>query len=144
MSAAVDGAVAIFSSFCDYNGVDPSTRLAPHCGPQWHLGAGTSEASPELAGIVAIADQAAGHRIGWLNPALYRLAEQQHHGGIADVEGGSNSYAFCSEACGIAGQTPTVVPGFQATEGYDMASGLGTIDAARFVQAIADLDAGAG
>jgi hypothetical protein len=35
-----------------------------------------------------------------------------------------------------------VVPGFEATAGYDMASGLGTIDAARFVAAVASLDAG--
>jgi len=141
MSAALDGAVDVFSSFCDSGDVDPSTGKPVRC-PAWHLAAGTSEASPELAGIVAIADQAAGHSLGWLNPALYRLAEHEHHRGIVDVEAGSNSYLFCSAACGTPGQTTTAVPGFQATEGYDMASGLGTIDAARFVEAIAELDAG--
>ena len=142
MSAALDGAVDFFYSFCDYGRVDPSTGRPPLCGPQWHLGAGTSEASPELAGIVAIADQVAGHSLGWLNPALYQLAEHEHHSGIVDIEVGSNSYLFCSGACGTPGQTTTAVSGFQATEGYDMASGLGTIDAARFVKAIAGLDAG--
>jgi subtilase family serine protease len=34
---------------------------------------GTSLASPVFAGIMAIADQAAGHRHGFANPALYRL-----------------------------------------------------------------------
>src|SRR5437588_1332016 len=80
MSAALDGAIDVFSSFCESSDVDPSTGKAVRC-PAWHLAAGTSEASPELAGIVAIADQAAGRRIGWLNPALYRLAEHEHHRG---------------------------------------------------------------
>src|SRR5882762_7243062 len=70
MSAAVDGAVDTFSSFCDSAEINPSTGKPVRC-PAWHLAAGTSEASPELAGIVAIADQAAGRRLGWLNPDLY-------------------------------------------------------------------------
>ena len=52
----------------------------------------------------------------------------------------NRSFGFsCSGSCGTPTETATVVPGFQATEGYDMASGLGTIDAARFVKAIAGL-----
>ena len=142
MSAALDGAVDVFSSFCDSGDVDPSTGKPVRC-PAWHLAAGTSESSPELAGIVAIADQAAGRRIGWLNPDLYRLAEHPRHSGIVDVEQGSNTFGFfCSGSCGTPTETATVVPGFQATKGYDMASGLGTIDAARFVKAIAGLGAG--
>jgi subtilase family serine protease len=142
MSAALDGAVDVFSSFCDSSDVDPSTGKPVRC-PAWHLAAGTSEASPELAGIIAIADQAAGRRIGWLNPDLYRLAEHPSHSGIVDVEKGSNSFGFfCSGSCGTPTETATVVPGFQATKGYDMASGLGTIDAARFVKALAGLGAG--
>ena len=122
--------------------MDPSTGKPARC-PAWHILAGTSEGSPELAGIVAIADQAAGRRVGWLNPDLYRLAEHPLHNGIVDVEKGSNSFAFfCSGSCGTPTETATVVPGFQATKGYDMASGLGTIDATTFVKALAGLDAG--
>jgi subtilase family serine protease len=142
MSAALDGAVDVFSSFCDSSAVDPSTGKPLRC-PAWHLSAGTSEASPELAGIIAIADQAAGRRLGWLNPDLYRLAEHGGHSGIVDVQQGSNTFQFfCTGSCGTPTATATVVPGFQATKGYDMASGLGTIDAARFVKAIAGLGAG--
>ena len=142
MSAALDGGVDTFSSFCSSNAVDPSTGKPARC-PAWHILAGTSEGSPELAGIVAIADQAAGRRVGWLNPDLYRLAEHHHHSGIVDIEKGSNSFGFfCSGSCGTPTETATVVPGFQATKGYDMASGLGTLDAERFVKALAGLDAG--
>jgi subtilase family serine protease len=33
----------------------------------------TSEATPIFAGVVALADQLAGHRLGWINPDLYAL-----------------------------------------------------------------------
>ncbi len=58
MSAAVDGAAWIYDSFL---GAGASG---------WDLIGGTSEASPIFSGIVAMADQVAGHRLGWINPAL--------------------------------------------------------------------------
>ncbi|HWD08225.1 MAG TPA: S53 family peptidase, partial [Actinomycetota bacterium] len=91
MSASVDGAVDTYSSFCNYSAIDPTTGTAPACGPAWSLGSGTSEATPEFAGIVALADQAAGHPLGLLNRALYRLAARGAPG-IVDVTGGDNSY----------------------------------------------------
>ena len=87
---------------------------------------GTSEATPEFAGVVAIADQFAHHRLGLLNPALYQLA-RKHAPGIVDITAGNNTVTFTQE-----GQTFTV-PGFQAVPSYDMASGLGTVDAAKLV-----------
>ena len=50
LSAAVDGGVIVCYSF-----VRPQSP--------WHIFGGTSESSPLLAGVVAIADQAAGHRL---------------------------------------------------------------------------------
>ena len=88
---------------------------------------GTSEATPVFAGVVALADQLAGHRLGWINPSLYRLgALSQHtsqHTGIVDVTTGNNSFAR--------------VTGYNAVGGYDLASGWGTIDAYKFVHALA-------
>ena len=110
MSAAVDGGVAVYFTF-----IRPNSP--------WHIFGGTSEASPLFAGIVAIADQAAGHRIGYLNNHLYHLSS-----GIVDVTSGNNSFAG--------------VTGFTAGPGYDLASGLGTIDAAKFVQALVQDDQG--
>ncbi len=70
--------------------------------------------------MVSIADQAAHHRLGWLNPRLYHL--HAANTGIIDVTIGNNSFA------GVAG--------FSAGPGYDLASGLGTLDAARFVDTL--------
>ena len=64
MSAAVNGAVDF------YDTTDPSVA-------GWGIVGGTSEASPLFSGIVALADQVAGHSLGYLNPALYAMAQQR-------------------------------------------------------------------
>lgn len=114
MSAAVDGGAWIYSSY------DPTAT-------GWDITGGTSEACPLFSGIVALADQAAGHRVGNINEALYTLYKQSAHGkntGIVDVnDGTNNSYQG--------------VDGYTAVNGYDMATGVGTVDAARFVPALA-------
>jgi subtilase family serine protease len=115
MSAAVNGAAWVYWSFP----VDAG----------WNLVGGTSEATPIMSGIVALADQQAGHRLGLINPALYLLGGLSRLGvpntGIVDVTSGNNTFAG--------------VTGFDATRGYDLASGWGTIDAAKFVPALARL-----
>ena len=95
--------------------------------PGYYIFGGTSEASPEFAGVVAIADQYAHRRLGLLNPKLYALAKHQAPG-IVDITHGNNTVTFTQN-----GQTYTV-PGFQAVAGYDLASGLGTVDAAKLVR----------
>ena len=117
MSAAVNGGAWVYYSF-----VSPER-------PGWHIFGGTSEASPIFSGIVALADQVAHHRLGLLNPGLYLMGALSQHGGhgtgIVDVTSGNNSFAG--------------VTGFDAGTGYDLASGWGTIDAAKFVPALARL-----
>jgi subtilase family serine protease len=138
MSAAVDGAAVFYYSFCDYGRNNPSTGKPPLCGPQWHLVGGTSEASPLFAGVVALADQANDHqRIGYLNPRLYEMGEHAAQNGIVDVTSGDNTYAFCSSNCGTVSEVDTTVPGYAAGPGYDLASGWGTVDVAKFVNALA-------
>ena len=111
MSAAVDGAAWTYESY------DPTAV-------GWHLTGGTSEATPLFSGIVALADQLAGHRLGQLNPSLYGLSLlPSNWSGIVDVKEGDNSWGG--------------VTGNNATQGYDLASGLGTIDGTKFVHAIA-------
>jgi subtilase family serine protease len=117
MSASFSGGVLVYRSF-------------PGVTPGWIVAGGTSEATPEFAGIVAIADQYAGRRLGLINPALYRL-EAAHAPGIVDVTKGSNSVAFTAN-----GRTYTV-RGYRAGPGYDLVTGVGTIDAARFVPELA-------
>ncbi|HEX3649250.1 MAG TPA: S53 family peptidase, partial [Pseudonocardiaceae bacterium] len=121
MSAAVDGAVITFESF------NPK-RVG------FGLVGGTSEASPEFAGIVAMADQVAHKDLGNLNDRIYKLAgDSSSFSGIVDVTTGNNSFGPFTNSDGT---THTVV-GFDALRGYDLASGVGTIDAARFVPALA-------
>lgn len=89
---------------------------------------GTSVATPLFAGVLALTRQVAGRRIGPVNPALYRLARTNAAGsGIVDVVLGNNS----SSAGG------KQVQGYLAKRGFDLVTGLGTIDAPRFVPALA-------
>ncbi len=96
----------------------------------WKPAGGTSVATPMLAGLVAIADQDAHTRLGLINPALYRLA-QQHAPGIVPVTRGSNTVRFSQ-----GGKTVTV-HGYPARAGYSLVTGVGTVDAARFVPELA-------
>ena len=115
MTAAVNGAAWVYWSF-------PGARA-----PGWKLTGGTSEATPIFSGVVALADQLAGHRLGWINPDLYTLGALSRHAslptGIVDVTTGNNSF--------------NGVTGYDAVPGYDLASGWGTIDAYKFVHALA-------
>jgi subtilase family serine protease len=115
MSAAIDGSALVY--------LDEAVGAGP---AGFYLIGGTSESSPMFAGIVAIADQVAGHGLGLLNPFLYQMSAS-HDPGLFDVTGGTNTVTFPQ------GSDFHTVRGFDAANGYDLASGVGTIDAARFV-----------
>ncbi len=102
-------------------------------GAGWSASCGTSLATPLFAGIVALAEQVAGHRLGPINGALYRMAAG-HDPGIVDVRHGNNSFSFSQ------GGKSHRVAGFSAKPGYDLASGLGTVNAAAFVPELAAAD----
>jgi subtilase family serine protease len=117
MSASCNGSVDTYSTY----------RGAP---AGWSPACGTSEATPLFAGIVALADQVAGHPLGLINPALYRLAAERAPG-IVDVTSGNNTVSFSQ------GGSERTVRGFDAARGYDLASGVGTVNAAYFVWELA-------
>jgi subtilase family serine protease len=119
MSAACNGAADMYQSF-------------PGQPAGWYPTCGTSEATPEFAGIVALADQVAGHPLGLINPYLYRLSAQ-HAPGIVDVVTGDNTVSFRQD-----GRLYTV-SGYRARPGYDLASGVGTVNALEFVRELAQL-----
>ena len=123
MSAAVDGGANVFWSF-------------PGAGePGWNVIGGTSEASPLFSGLVAVADQAAGHDLGLLNPALYGHGEG-FGSGVVDVTHGNNTVTFENPAGDPFPGTHTV-QGFNAVRGYDLATGLGTADGTALVAELA-------
>ncbi|HTI14997.1 MAG TPA: S53 family peptidase [Dictyobacter sp.] len=95
---------------------DPLTGLAMVMGNSWTLAGGTSASAPVWAALAAIANQMAGHPLGFINPGLYALAnspgyEQDFH----DVTQGNN--------------TNGEVKGYPAVKGWDPVTGLGTPDA---------------
>jgi subtilase family serine protease len=88
---------------------------------------GTSAATPSWAAIVALVNQAAGRDgSGVVNPSLYALGSQQYSIGAPvvfhDITSGNNTF--------------NRVPGFTAVRGFDLASGLGSPDVGRLVEAL--------
>jgi subtilase family serine protease len=118
LNAAVDGGVWVYYTFI--------TPTSPY-----HIFGGTSAATPEFAGVVALADQVAGGSLGDINKALYSIP---YGGGLVDVTSGNNDIGPFENSDG----NTYHVPGFDAATGYDLASGLGTVDPARFVAALAN------
>ncbi len=124
MSAACDGLVTTYQSL-------PGTPAG------WYVDCGTSEASPLFAGIVALADQEAGHSLGFINPAIYALSAA-HAPGIVDVTTGDNTVSFTQD------NHLVTVQGYHAGPGYDLASGVGTVNAALFVPELVAQATGSG
>jgi len=90
----------------------------------WYPSCGSSEATPEFAGIVALADQVAGHALGVINPTLYRLSAAKAPG-IVPVTSGNNTVTFVQ---GKPAKAYTV-QGFTAQAGYSLVDGVGTVNA---------------
>jgi subtilase family serine protease len=92
------------------------------CSTGWYIIGGTSAGSPQWAGLVALADQMAGKRLGYINPALYQIASNptKYAADFYDVTTGNN------------GRFPPV-PGYPATTGWDPVTGLGTPNAAKLL-----------
>jgi subtilase family serine protease len=121
MSAACSGLVNTYQSFAG----EPAG---------WYVDCGTSEATPLFAGIVALADQVAGHSLGLINPALYAMSAALAPG-LVDVTAGNNSVSFLQPNL-------VTVKGYAAGPGYDLASGVGTVDATLFVPELAQAAGG--
>ena len=85
---------------------------------------GTSAGAPFWAGLIALADQEAGHPLGFVNPAIYRIARGPlHHKAFHDITTGSNTVVLTSTS------PPVTITGYQAGPGWDPVTGWGTPDA---------------
>ena len=91
---------------------------------------GTSEATPLLAGVLALATQLNHDKnVGPVNNVLYHvLGPAGLKDGIADVVSGNNT---------VTSHGKVFVPGFTAAKGFDVASGWGTVKASTFAPALA-------
>jgi trimeric autotransporter adhesin len=102
-----------------------------------HLGGGTSASAPAFAGMLALVAQAQGspsdnYRLGEVNNILYQLAQSEYATVFHDITTGNNSVpcAAGSPECGA----NLFLTGYNAGPGYDLASGLGSVDVAAMVE----------
>jgi subtilase family serine protease len=103
---------------------NPSTGLAIYDKGHWSTAGGTSASAPLWAALVAIANQMAGHPLGFLNPALYKLEGTAHYQqDFHDITIGNNS----------ANIGTAQVQGYNAVPGWDAITGLGSPNAANLL-----------
>ncbi|HEY0755051.1 MAG TPA: S53 family peptidase [Ktedonobacteraceae bacterium] len=107
LNASVNGGVIVFES---HHGNEH---------PTINIMGGTSAAAPEIAGLFADGVQMAHHRLGPLNPALYRLAA-----------GGSYSLLMNDITSGSNALLSSGFNGYRAAQGWDAATGWGSPKAA--------------
>lgn len=102
---------------------DPYTGLAFYENGGWSIAGGTSASAPLWAGIIAVADQMAGKPLGFINPALYKLASNQdtYSQDFRDIIVGNNT----NVAAGV--------QGYPAVPGWDPVTGLGTPNAEKLL-----------
>lgn len=119
-NAAVDGGVLVYTSF-------GGTRVG------WHIVGGTSAASPQLAALVALTNQVADQEnkphVGYLNPLLYKLPASAFNDIVPQTFGAVTIKDNSLYGSGIAG--------YDATPGYDLATGFGSPNGYNFVMDLA-------
>jgi subtilase family serine protease len=143
-NAAVNGGVLVYiTAFPAFNGTG------------WFPFGGTSAASPQMAGVIALANQlrASKHKapLGDLGPRIYSLGDAEAGAPDSSFDGNATSIfrdIVPQTFTGPDGTTITIdnnawppagpgVPPYFATPGYDMTTGFGSPRADRFVAALA-------
>ncbi len=110
---------------------------------------GTSASSPAMAGIQALVNQKLKAAQGNVNPTLYAMAKKETLSGCNSTSGSGSACVFNDITSGTnampcyngttnctvttAGDTYGILPGYAAGTGYDLASGLGSVNAYNLV-----------
>ena len=110
---------------------------------------GTSVSAQAFAGLMALIDQKTGSRQGNANPRFYSLAAEQSGSSCNATEGPASTCIFldvtsgtiampCAKGspnCTVSTSSDTigVLTGYSARAGYDLATGLGSVNAANLV-----------
>lgn len=126
-----------------------STSLATP--PEAQEVGGTSVGTPAMAGVMALINQKAGVPQGSPNPELYALAARQSYGNCTAEFGTTSDGCSFNDidtgtiAMACAAQSPNctvlhagdigILSGFSAATGFDLASGLGSLNIANVVNA---------
>jgi hypothetical protein len=123
---------------------------------------GTSVATPAMAGVMALINQKEGAAQGFANPGLYSLASKQNYSNCSaetvttssgcyfnDIDQGTNAVP-CDYAAITTAISPNctatqstlgsadyigILTGYSAVQGYDQATGLGSLNVANVVNA---------
>ncbi len=94
----------------------------------FYPGGGTSAATPLWAALIALADQYSGRRLGFVNPAIYRIGRgASYHQAFHDVTTGNSTVTF--------GQA--TMTGYSASPGWDPVTGWGSPDAQALIPLLA-------
>jgi subtilase family serine protease len=129
-NAAWDGGVLVYCSLA--RGFEPGI-------PGWFDGNGTSAATPQIAGLVALVNQIRASvgkgPLGHLAPRLYQLPAGDFND-IVPVTFGSGANAV---TVGDNSRFGSGVPGWPCTVGYDLTTGLGSPKAYSFVHDLATM-----
>ena len=91
---------------------------------------GTSASAPAFAGMLALVKQKVGSRLGQADFVLYDLAKTKYSSVFHDVSTGNNSVACTAGTSGCQQNALGYyfMSGYNATAGFDEASGLGSVD----------------
>jgi subtilase family serine protease len=133
-NAAVNGGVLVYTSFF------PSANRVG-----WHVFGGTSASSPQVAGLVAPANEqqaaASEQPLGYLNPLLYSVGSGPAFRDIVPTTEGTaasgvlqNNVLWQYNADGSV--SPGPVPGWPTLTGWDMTTGFGSPQAPAFIAAV--------
>jgi subtilase family serine protease len=130
LNAAVDGGVLVYCQ--------QGWGGQPWPGPWGDVG-GTSASTPELAGLVAMANQLRAkhgkHPIGYLNPILYKLPDRDFKDIVPETFGEGPGVTVLNDNSNFGSS----VPGYKTTPGYDLTTGLGSPNAYWFVHDLANV-----
>ncbi len=92
---------------------------------------GTSASAPAFAGMLALVEQKTGSRLGQADGILYQLAASNYAAVFHDLTTGDNSVPCVQGSPNCGGNR--FITGYNAGTGYDLASGLGSVDVSAMV-----------
>jgi subtilase family serine protease len=144
-NAAVNGGVLVWI-----------TAFPGYQRPGWHVYGGTSASSPQVAGLIALANEQQAKAglppLGFLNPLLYKVGDRAGAATVPFTAGGSFRdivpRTYGTAASGVLDDnqlwqynpdgsvSPGPVPGWPTLPGWDMTTGFGSPRAPAFVSAI--------
>ncbi len=155
---ASNGFNSSFYAICEADLNPNATSCDPFSATSTFVGiGGTSASSPAFAGIMALVNQATGQRQGNANYVLYKLAAATGNTCTSlayplttcvfyDVPSGSTIAMPCAQGtpddptqsatpCSVelSGDTVGILSGYDAGTGYDLATGLGSVNAANLI-----------